>query len=647
MNWGITLRCVTGALAIALVVLFFDPPQRTQQRNGQSGHVLTVTITSHDRAKLILDSENNRNKSMNLSTLASAPSQVLGSMDFSAVSSWPLLFPPLTNVDTIEMQERLREYLAPVFRLPGLPSSTEPKVEDLRSKSAGGNKVSLSIAHDTNGAEEAHDNAAGAVGVEFLVCVRPWLYELLALRFAHLIPRFDIKCPRPANVSSLRLPPMRAKMGELRTWTSLLDALSQRLGCRVVLSKDCEELESWDHNITASSATGEERRAAPVNVLRAFLTEDLSLDWLKKVRGSTQQRLGASKSVSLCHRRARQTVAIAGQSSKFFDNQRVLPLFHIAEHHHSLGMVAECFHRGLRSRTPSSKHAASEEEDDGNGAAINVSTGAPTGPVKKWFAVLWGKTGQTGSKVRQAVEAVRKFIPVVSSCVGRAEHCDQALPTLKISNVTSAGVAVDVPATFAAAVRSAVLLIGPRAPERGAACPEALACGTYIVARGRNFGFEFAAHPLARRFRKQQDFANIVRDVLVHQWGFDEGDAFDRQPHPPDRRRAWAPLLRQQQQGDSSAQHHTGRPLPPRYSQEGYVDHIASLFGVVTPVGKHRGTCRVNALHHRGTLVVNRNGAVEVVDKRGDSPLQRRPLPFLLSTLSSVWDSWRWPGCSD
>lgn len=665
MTWSPNRRVVVvAAVVVAAALVIYGPYQPTMRNHDK----LNVVLLQIKRGGDEIQSSTTRNTTTSdlLQTTTTPPTPNMSSSistssnvvtDAVEHDAWPLQFPPLTALDTVTMQERLRHYLSSIFATPQLipqqPNGGDGS--DLNTKLL---STPAWLNHtDTSDASLTSDDDNG-VAVEFLICVRPWLYELLAAKFPHLTR--TSKSRGESNTSNNNTPlPLRAKMGELRTWTSLLDALDRVLGCHLVLSQSCEELEGWGHNITATSNS---TPSLSVKVLRVFLTEDLSVEWLRQV-GKTE-KLGASRQHlhrrQLCQQRARQTVAIAGQSSKFFDNQRILPLFHIAQHEASLGMVAEC--RSTNRPDPRKQQRLrslsatinSETDDNGYGASVNLTSGSPAGPLKKWYAVLWGKTGQVGSKVRQAVDAVRKFIPVISSCVGGNEYCDPSLATLKIRNVSAlTGGPIDVPSTFAAAVRSAVLLIGARAPERGAACPEALACGTYIVARGRNFGFEFAGHPFVRRFRKPRDFAESVKNVLVDMWGFNESAEFDQQPQPPDRRRAWSPLLRlahQNSRHQREENRYFGKPLPRRYTPEGYSQHIATLFHVAYPrrTPPHSGRrrrCHLARLRQDIVLDAKRNGNVVVHGKDGRPVPQGGELSFLLSTFSSSWDSWRWSGC--
>lgn len=656
MTWSPNRRVVVvAAIVVAAALVIYGPYQPTMRNHDKLNAVLLQIKRGGDE----IQSSTIRNTTTSdlLQTTTTPPTRNISSCSTSgnvvtdAVEhdAWPLQFPPLTALDTVTMQERLRHYLSPIF---ATPQANRGTWNDLDTKL----HSTATWPNHTDAADVSLTSDDDAVAVEFLICVRPWLYELLAAKFPHLTNRTSKS--RELDTSNNNTPlPLRGKMGELRTWTSLLDALDRVLGCYMVLSQSCEELEGWRHNITVNSTP-----SLSVKVLRVFLTEDLSVEWLRQV-GKTEKVEASRQHLhrrQLCQQRARQTVAIAGQSSKFFDNQRILPLFHIAQHEASLGMVAEC--RSSTNRPDPRKQQRlrslsatinSETDDNGYGASVNLTSGVPAGPLKKWYAVLWGKTGQVGSKVRQAVDAVRKFIPVISSCVGSNEYCDPSLPTLKIRNVsTLTGGPIDVPSTFAAAVRSAVLLIGARAPERGAACPEALACGTYIVARGRNFGFEFAGHPFVRRFRKPRDFAESVKNVLVDMWGFNESAEFDQQPQPPDRRRAWIPLLRlahQNSRHQREENRYFGKPLPHRYTPEGYSQHIATLFHVAYPrrTPPHSGRrrrCHLARLRQDIVLDAKRNGNVVVHGKDG-RPVPQGELSFLLSTFSSSWDSWRWSGC--
>lgn len=602
--------------AVAVIAILIALSLRSTSRDDPQRIPLDLDKSESRESTQMAIKETIRGNTFRAATQSPPAAQMKHERVVEAAGAWPFDFPPITSMDTMEMRHRLRNYLSPAFVLNSNLQSPPPSASDA---------AALSPVH-RHLANVSKPPPSSGVEVEFLVCVRPWLYEFLAPRFPHLVsdaPHSLLAAKQSNMTRSNATPPvMRAKMGEVRTWSSLLGALSDRLGCGVRLSQQCHELPHWNHDVvSADAADNDHGQSTPtppvVRKLRVFLTEDLSLDWLrgKNTKNNSSVITGnptmgnannaaAKASYATCIQRARQTIAIAGQSSKFFPNERVLPLFHIAEHNRSLGMVAEC--PGQR-----------------NGVLYNASSGVPIGPEKRWFAVLWGKTGQVGPRLHNAIHAVRQLIPVVSSCVGGREHCDPALPTLNVAP------SANVTATFAAAVRSAVLLVGIRAPERGAACPEALACGTYIVARGRNLGFEFAGHPMVRRFRKHVDFSQHLKDILVHHWGFQQGVPFDRQPRAPDRARAWAVLSRGS---------HEGRPLPYRYSSEGYVQHIADLFGILPDRAlQERGTphsCK--ALIPPDSFTLDHDGGVSTNGK-GNSILQ--------IAFSPHWKSWRWSGC--
>lgn len=598
---------------------------------------------------------------------------------YRVLQDFPLSFPPSMAKD-VDLQRRLKQYLGPVFAYSDTRvDKTKPRAADSVDFSKG------DVGAQVDGGSAAAVDSKAVVEVEFLVCVRSWLYDFLAPRFPAAVARSasgGLDTPNPPP------PQMRLKMGEVRTWTSLLTALSLRLGCVVILSKGCSELAAWEHTYVASSTSANESATPLQNgggggdqegattstattsvlrVLRVFLTEDLSLDWLKNIRTPPSDHATAATADdssaftpnrSLCRRRAQQTIAIAGAASKFFDNRRVLPLFHIAEHNRSLGTIAEC-------PTPG------ERDTSGHGDLTSPS-GTPTAhaPPKRWFAVLWGKTGQTGSRLRAAVEAVSRYIPVISTCVG---SCDPALPALVVDQRMNSSSSVNggVPGVFAAAIRQAVVLIGIKAPERGAACPEALACGTYVVARGRNFGFEFSGHPLTRRFRKPHEFVSQFTDVLVNQWGFQTQLPFDAQPHAPNRTSAWAPLtadLFLLNKGHERPTQKTkqlavsGRSLPHRYTQDGYVHHIAQLFAIQTSNDDAAKEERFSAdVQRRPSTSQSRHPSCRLnprtiqFDRRrggsGDAAVvQQEVAGHVASVLHEVfshrWLTWKWDGCA-
>ncbi len=190
---------------------------------------------------------------------------------------------------------------------------------------------------------------------------------------------------------------------------------------------------------------------------------------------------------------------------------------------------------------------------------IVVTTCSSGIPEKKWFAVLWGKTRQLGKLgVVDAVEIIRKYIPVVSTCVAQ---CDNDLPVaLNLANLSGNA--------FQRLVSRAVMVVGVQAPEQGTTVAEALSCGTFVVARGRNLGFEFAAHPLTRRFRNpNRELDGLVRSILAD-LGFDFSLPWDAQPSSPDVK---AVILRRSE-----------RPLlPPRYTNPAcHAKHVQAIFGI-------------------------------------------------------------------
>ena len=280
------------------------------------------------------------------------------------------------------------------------------------------------------------------------------------------------------------------------------------MGCPMTLSAHCKPLE----RLGTLSAEAMRRSL--------FLTEDLALFHFYALRGKR----------SACARAARRTIAVTGGPSKWMPHRRTLPLFHIKEHAVSLGIVADC---------PGRNH----------GGAV-----ASAIPGKKWFALLWGKAKQLASNgVVEVIKKVQRYIPVVSTCVVR---CDSHLPSVQALNVSTE--------LFEALVAQAVMMIGVAAPDTGVAAAEALGCGTFVVARGRNFGYEFAGHRMTVRFRKPvAEIDRIVRKILA-QYGFLFNSSFDEQP-PPNAPAALGPLY----------------PfLPPRYSIGGYRAHVRRIFGV-------------------------------------------------------------------
>jgi hypothetical protein len=196
-------------------------------------------------------------------------------------------------------------------------------------------------------------------------------------------------------------------------------------------------------------------------------------------------------------------------------------------------------------------------------------------PAKKWFAVLWGKSRQISKLgVADAVAIVQKYIPVISTCV---VHCDENVPVaLNLVNVSAA--------EFRSLLSRAVVVIGAHAPEQGTTVPEALACGTFVVARGRNLGYEFASHPLTRRFRKpKQELDAHVRSVLT-MLQFDFGRSWQRQRNPPNLTLVDHAMREKHKVARSKGEFYEeprNYYLPERYtSPDGHARHIREIFGI-------------------------------------------------------------------
>ena len=204
---------------------------------------------------------------------------------------------------------------------------------------------------------------------------------------------------------------------------------------------------------------------------------------------------------------------------------------------------------------PCATHTSSFSCASGSCVAGYSWCGAST-PQKHWYAVLWGKTRQLAKLgVANAVRIVSRYIPVVSTCVAQ---CDDELGS-SLNIVNASGEA------FRTLVARGILVLGVQAPSQGTTVPEALSCGTFVVARGRNLGYEFAGHPLTRRFRDpRRELDGIVRSLLA-QIGFDFTRPWFSQQHPP-----------------NISKLDELRPfLPERYtSVKGHAEHVRHIFGI-------------------------------------------------------------------
>lgn len=389
------------------------------------------------------------------------------------------------------------------------------------------------VLHFQSAAVEGPTRTPTGKAVRFVVCVRDWLYDYLAAQYG------------PMSTPYQRQPTLRHRMGELRTWSALLAALTSTYGCDVHLTSHCKDVLGNEQHLQETETV--------------LLVEDLSLSAALQSTNERQQ----------CQQWSLRTLAVAGEESKVAPPSRTFTLFYTpSSAGRSLGFVAEC-------KAP--------------------TTGVPH---KGWYALLWGKTKQYGKQVDQTINAIQKYIPVFSSCIDRCGAELNAANLFPISSDNISATPTAIGGTFGSLLASAVMLVGPRAPNVGATVPEALACGTFVIARGRSFGYEFASHPLTRRIISKQSSAIVleldrhVRDVLS-QFGFDFRFPFDQQPHPPNITSAYTHF----NMADLRSDKHSNRFLPHRYSVKGYADHVGTLLGL------EQGRCRMNAsLNEAGTI---------------------------------------------
>lgn len=414
--------------------------------------------------------------------------------------------------------------------------------------------------------------------MSFVVCVRDWLFDYLVHRYA------------PSQEPYKRPIALRHRMGELRTWDALLTALTDRYGCSLHISRTCSE------GLLLSSSSGLYHRSSSGDPSSLSMRSDASEAVLLVEDLSIRAALMTLPNRSSCQQWSRRTLAVSGEESKFVPSSRTMTLFYTpSTAQQSLGLVAQC--------APASQWKTVRLSAETKGLV----------PVKGWYAVLWGKTKQQGTQVESAVQIVQRYIPVISSCMDR---CSDRLASANLfpppQSPLSPGGGDGAPSTsvreskaFGPLLASALLFVGVKAPSVGAALPEALSCGTYVIARGRNFGYEFASHPLTRRLlgKQQRDIDREldrhVRDVLST-FGFDFDRPFDQQPHPPNVTNAYRFLVRdaeassretETKQSDETRRerrreqrrrrHGTAFSfLPERYSAEGYATHVGRVLGL-------------------------------------------------------------------
>jgi hypothetical protein len=237
---------------------------------------------------------------------------------------------------------------------------------------------------------------------------------------------------------------------------------------------------------------------------------------------------------------------------------------------------------------------------------------SPYPPRKRWFALLWGKARQSMDNPALLADLlqVAGTIPLLATC---AEDCD-AVDTLRVPNLRL------VPReAFGELMANALVMVGFKAPRFGASVAEALACGTYVVAKAEHVPREFHFHSLVRITTRPQQAAGIIRRIL-RDHGLLKGRSILRQRQPPLHRipllaseaaalkaevktaqnASEAALLRAKAHGAEyvplpavwctakEAQVNCTPPapwtfrswLPPRYTAKGHVEWIRRAFGI-------------------------------------------------------------------
>jgi hypothetical protein len=241
---------------------------------------------------------------------------------------------------------------------------------------------------------------------------------------------------------------------------------------------------------------------------------------------------------------------------------------------------------------------------------------SPYPPRKRWFALLWGKAKQTGVRVRMELRALVTVVPVLATC---AEACD-ALDSASVFNL-----GLSPRRMHNELIAQAFVMVGIKAPRFGASVAEALACGTYVVAKAEHVPREFHQHPLVRIVDDNQYAATVQALMLKHSYKADRLPNTQAGPthrNPPAPRggpairlagsyvrlpRNWCPVDVPSTApppttvSDDNATA-TRKPLPPschdhrlytrswlpaRYSGQGYTEWVRRSLGVAD------GTCRL------------------------------------------------------
>jgi hypothetical protein len=288
--------------------------------------------------------------------------------------------------------------------------------------------------------------------LEIMLCPRAWLAEFLV-----------------AAVNGTSIPP-RFKMGEVRAWRPLLEALYAS-SCSVVISgRDCPHLDEFLLN-------------SADDVSRLAVVEDIHLLPLRRLKREH------------CDVMQELVVATANQKSDFVNPARTLTPFLELEGI-PIGVVASCpfaLQTGNRSVT------------------------------KEWFGLVWGKQKQVGSHVTPTLEQLSDLLPMVATCTVQCAGLAKA----SIANFNLVPKRV-----FDELLARALVMVGVKAPRSGASVAEAIACGTIVIARPHNVPVEFHHHPLVRLAPSRPGLVAHLEQVL-REHGFDFSKRANEQIAPP------------------------------------------------------------------------------------------------------------------
>jgi hypothetical protein len=288
--------------------------------------------------------------------------------------------------------------------------------------------------------------------LEIMLCPRAWLAEFLV-----------------AAVNGTSIPP-RFKMGEVRAWRPLLEALYAS-SCSVVISgRDCPHLDEFLLN-------------SADDVSRLAVVEDIHLLPLRRLKREH------------CDVMQELVVATANQKSDFVNPARTLTPFSELEGI-PIGVVASCpfaLQTGNRSVT------------------------------KEWFGLVWGKQKQVGSHVTPTLEQLSDLLPMVATCTAQCAGLAKA----SIANFNLVPKLV-----FDELLARALVMVGVKAPRSGASVAEAIACGTIVIARPHNVPVEFHDHPLVRLAPSRPGLVAHLEQVL-REHGFDFSRRASEQLAPP------------------------------------------------------------------------------------------------------------------